>query len=208
MQYTGFYKLIGTSDWEFDRSNSQWQEFISQMNSNPNIDTIKKFCIYGRREDVDNDKKVGCFSYDFNKKTNNIHIHFIPPIEIGSLSSSQKGKRFRELQEMFLSIKNNYPQARNVVGFSWLYNIHAYQRLFPKEYFENMKVNTDWYKSLAVWGQFINNDLTLKDKNVTEFLDCTKDKNQLSDLQACFPFHVCEPVANIRSFYNFYQIES
>ncbi len=206
LHHTGFYKLIGTSDWDFDAENPQWQEFISQMNSTPNIDTIKKFCIYGRRENPDNDKKFGCFSYDFNKKTNNIHVHFIPSTERGSLSSNQKDQRLCELKQMFLSIREHYPQAKRVIGFSWLHNIPSYQRLFPNEYFKNMSISKNWYKSLAIWGQFINSDLTLKEKDVMKFLNCIKNKDQLSELHECFPFHVGEPAADIQYFYDFYKI--
>ncbi len=207
LQHTGFYKLIGTSDWSFDRGSPQWREFAAQMNADPSIGTIKKFCIYGRMETVESDKKFGCFSYDFNEQTNNIHVHFMPSIDGGSLSLRQKDQRWAELRQMFLSIKEKYPQAKGVVGFSWLYNISAYQRLFPKEYFANMKVNTEWYKSLALWGQFINSDLTLKQGDVAKFLECIKDKHSVSELQECFSFHVCESVADIHHFYNFYQVQ-
>ncbi len=207
LQHTGFYKLIGTSDWSFDRSNPQWQEFIGQMNVAPTIDSVKKFCIYGRRETIENNKKFGCFSYDFNEQTNNIHVHFMPSIEKGVLSLQKKDQRLSELQQMFFSIKENYPQAKNVVGFSWLYNISAYQRLFPKEYFKNMKVNKGWYKSLAIWGQFINGDLTLKQEDATKFLNCIKNKCSVDELQGCFSFHVCEPMADICYFYNHLRIK-
>lgn len=206
LHHTGFYKLIGTSDWNFDRTNPQWQAFITEMNINPSIDTIQKFCIYGRRETIDGDKKFGCFSYDFNEKTGNIHLHFMPSLEGRSLALDQKDQRLQELRQMFLSIKTKYPQVKKVVGFSWLHNISAYQRLFPREYFENMKINKGWYKSLALWGQFINSDLSIKKEEVTLFLDCIRNKGSVSELQDCFPFHVGEPVAEVNHFYSFYQI--
>jgi hypothetical protein len=117
LQHTGFYKLIGTSDWDFNKNNPQWQELASQINSNPNIDIIKKFCIYGRTEDVENDKKFGCFSYDFNEKTGNVHLHFMPSIEKGSLSFHQKDQRLQELQQIFLSVQKKISPSEKCSRF-------------------------------------------------------------------------------------------
>ena len=57
---------------------------------------------------------------------------------LGALSRARGPERIRELTAMFTDIRRAHPEAEAFAGGSWLYNLPAYQALFPPEYIATM----------------------------------------------------------------------
>ena len=150
----------------------------------------------------------GCFSYEYEKDENYIQLHFrntdLP--EPGALSKERIAERQKELKKMFREIKQAYPQAKTVCGFSWLYNLQAYNRLFPIEYVKTARPVAYWFKSTALWGQFLDSAGKVKYDLAQSFLNKMEAQTSLKDLTACFPLPLLEVEAEIDYFYKFYAI--
>ena len=99
-----------------------------------------------------------------------------------------------------------YLEAETVSGFSWLYNIDAYKRLFPKRYIENCKEIHGWFKTVALWGQFVDRGLQVKKDIALTFEKCIQTKNSIEELEACFPYKILQPKCEIIDFYTLYNI--
>lgn len=111
--------------------------------------------------------RFGCFSCHVHRQgefAGRIDIHFsnaeFDPVS-GPLSQNKIGFRQHELRDMFQFIQSEYPEADRVHGNSWLYNIEAYQRLFPNEYLEHAQIDetSDSLSTGRFWGQFADNRL-------------------------------------------------
>lgn len=211
IDYTSYYKLFGISGWEFDTTHPIWKEFIKRFNNSEN----KLSFIYehykekgGIKEEEDKER-FGCFSYELEEKDNCVSIHFrnLDKSGLGPLSNESKSQRIKELKQMFKSVKNNFPEVKTVCGFSWLYNLESYTRLFPPQYTNNPKVVNTWYKSMAIWGQFFVHTGKLKKAAVVGFLKKVVKAKTLEELKNSFPLKLIEVSAPIRYFYEFYEIK-
>ncbi len=208
LQYTSFYKTFRIEGWDFDSENETWKEFIKNFSDSENkLDAVYEFYLKHNREKEDH-KYFGCFSYEYEKEEQYIQVHFRnnDDPEPGALSRDRILVRKNELKEMFEEIRQKYPEAKTVVGFSWLYNIPAYLRLFPEEYIHNAKVVSGWFKTGALWGQFLDSAGDLRQDMAARFRECIKDKTKIEELDQCFEYRVLEPEIDIDIFYKFYGI--
>lgn len=206
LNYTSFYKTF-IPDWDFSPENPLWIEFVNEFkNTVDKTEVITK--LYKTREPVQlTEKYFGCFSYKYVPKKKTIFTHFKNNgEEDGVLSKERKEARFQELKEMFSEIKEKHPEVEKVSGFSWLYNIEAYKRLFPKEYIENPNVIKGWFKTLAIWGQFVDRNLNVREDVISKFKECIKTKNSIEELENCFPYKILQPKCDIIHFYKFFNI--
>jgi hypothetical protein len=207
LNYTAFYKIFGTHDWDFNATNPIWVSFLEQFQkSDDKIATIYDFYLNITRDEEKEEHVFGCFSYHYEEKEKYIQLHFKnnETDGIGPLSDEQMPIRRSELKSLFADAFATYPQAETVVGFSWLYNLDAYKRLFPVEHIASAKVVPDWYKSLALWGQFFDKDGNLKEEMVQAFRTCSTHKNTVEELTACFQFQVLELQTGVAIFKNYY----
>lgn len=206
LEFSSIYKDIGIEDWFFNKENPIWISFIKEFSEHDPLLTIVKFCsdnIFKLTTDI----TFGSFCFDYNNENGIIKIHFKNlKHNKGLLSIENHNKRLDELKEMFIYIKKNYPKAKIVKGFSWLYNLKSYNSLFPKVYTENMTVNKNWFKSLALWGQFFDGEFNLRKNTVLFFNENLNKINKKEDPSNCFQFKVLEPVCDIKNFYSFYNI--
>lgn len=210
--YTGFYKYFKIPDWEFRKDNPKWIEYMNLINQSEDItDTSYQFYLNNLNEsdETSHHPKFGCFSYEYEEKDNAIQIHFTNKDDpnIGALSKERADLRRQELKEMFTEIKNKFPDLKEIWGFSWLYNIEAYQRLFPQEYLKTKVEVKNWFRSQALWGQFIDNYGKVKNDLAERLLECIKDKTTIEELRMCFPYSIQELIVRPQVFYDFYNIE-
>lgn len=208
INFTTLYKHFNIPDWDFDSKNPVWQDFIQKFHdAEDKTEAVYSFYLDRLKEEKDG-PHFGCFSYEYEAKENYIQVHFKnrEEAEIGPLVAQKIDARKKELRDMFTEIKSKYPNVVSVVGFSWLYNLEAYKRLFPPEYTQNPKVVSGWFKTSALWGQFIDHKKHLKPDLAEEFRNCIKTKGTIEELEECFPFRLLEPETDIKNFYNFYGI--
>jgi hypothetical protein len=211
LQYTSFYKTFRIEGWDFKPDNPTWRSFVNEFNESkdPLTTTYNFYLKQIEFKGEKNKKKLfGCFSYEYDKSKKSVSIHFrnVDSPEPGALSRERMPTRKRELKEMFREIKDKYPEAKEVWGFSWLYNLEAYKRLFPPQYMQHYKTVTNWYKSTALWGQFLDSSGQLKQETTDNFADCINTKNTISELKGCFPLKLLEPWADVKYFYQFYDL--
>jgi hypothetical protein len=81
--------------------------------------------------------RFGCFACVAPAEDGVVRIHFTNRTgdpDVGPLAAARMPERLSELRAMFGFVCETWPQARSVVGGSWLYNLEAYRRLFPPAY--------------------------------------------------------------------------
>lgn len=164
----------------------------------------------------------GCFAYDQadeggEKKSGEIRIHFYNSEfdTVGPLDKSKIELRKKEIHDVLQDIKKAHPEAKEITGLSWLYNVPAYQRLFPQSYIDSLKVNTQdfqWKRGTTIWGQFIDSEFNLKKDLADELLRRLKNlpvEKPLSDLFKEGPplMAPLEARGSIEDFYTMYGIE-
>jgi len=113
-------------------------------------------------------------------------------------------RRFEEtkgnLYTMMKEAKEKFPNLTWVTGNSWLYNIEAYRRLFPKEYLDTGKFNTHSFHGLGLWGQFLNKGLQIKKDVAEEFYKKLDVAQTFEQAMEAFPYMVIGLKAPIDCF--------
>lgn len=206
--YTPVYYLIGNYDWELNKDSIYWKEFIQRVKEKEDLEEII-YDMYLKNYQEFNHKWFGCFRYRYIEDENGdgiVKMHFLNDrtSKEGPLSSSQKENRLKELKNMFEDVKKNYPNAKYVKGGSWLYNLNAFKRLFPREYFVEMHSIHQKPQMLVIWGQFINSEWGIKKSEANEFLSKLEKANTERDLENVFELIELFPKCDIKYFYDFY----
>lgn len=214
LKYTGFYITFRIQNYDFNPNHPTWSEYLDYLGSNTSAWADKSYEFYLVQVNKDHpkdqrfSKKFGCFFYELDEQNNCIYIHFKNKMggSPSSLSFSEKNKRIHELKAMFSYINEKKLSAAYVCGHSWLYNIEAYNRLFPPTYIKSAKVNREWFGSTALWGQFVDNDGEIKRDIADRFRNCIASAVNLDELKQCFEHPVLEPESRIEVFFKFYGI--
>ncbi len=218
MEFTSFWRRIhdplvlktNKTEWSFDPETPQWRELCFRINNNQLADIVA-YDLYLRNNNSTEAGKqyFGCFRYDFISQVGNdygvIKIHFKnrdSSIE-GPLSKERQKARRHDLKRMFEHISENYPEAKIVKGGSWLYNLKSYQRLFPKMFTSNMKVEEiPFPRTSGIWGQFLNSDRQVNEKMKCSFIQKVNNAKSSEELLECFEFRILFPSTDIEYFYN------
>jgi len=211
LNMTAFYRILGL-DWSLDPQNPIWQAYVKGLHQvDINADTNWSYQFYLERSDqlptYDN-QHWGCFGYEYRSERRLIHLHFwnLDESGYGPLRHQRKETRLAELRSMFSHIKRMHTEAMGVHGSSWLYNLEAYQRLFPVEF--GLSANTDSPHLVArsLWGQFLRYDWRLNDERAEVFLDRLNRLEEEQQYAQCFPFQVLITQASIELFFAFYGV--
>jgi len=203
--FTPIYYLIGNYDWEFKEDSIYWQEFLQRYENGEDLVELVYDMYMKNYQEFSNFKWFGCFRYSFveDEKGNGVvKLHFLNNCtsKEGPLSLSQRGKRLKELKDLFEDVKENHPNAKYVQGGSWLYNL----RLFPKEYINNMKSIYPKPQMLVIWGQFINSEWGINRERAERFLEKLEKCKTEEDLKNVFELIELFPKCDIEHFYDFY----
>jgi len=207
--HTPIYYLIGNYDWEFKEDSIYWKEFLERYKQKENLVELVYDMYKKNYQEFGKHKWFGCFRYRYveNERGEGIvKIHFLNDrsSKEGPLASSQKENRLKELKKMFEDVKKNYPNAKCVQGGSWLYNLESYKRLFPEEYFVNMKSTRPKPQMLVIWGQFINSEWGIKKDKAEAFLSKLAKAKTEEELEQVFELVELFPKCEIKYFYDFY----
>jgi hypothetical protein len=201
---TIFYKRIGALDWNHVPENPRWKEYWKKVLEGEDSATTA-YKIYMEKFATSNPNR-DCFTYSYEEKDKTIHLHFSNNFANGKspLDPVNLPKRRGELKRIFGEIKEKYPGAKSVAGFSWLYSMEAYKSLFPKEFTGNLKQTEPGTRGNGAWGQFLTHRGELNLKRADMFLGKVEKAKTLEELQAAFPIPTFETNCEIEKFYEFF----
>ena len=133
-----------------------------------------------------------------------VRIHFRNRFNrdaVGPLHASNVAQRRAELTEMFAFVAERWPEAKAVIGGSWLYNTESYRRLFPPAYSASRTPLTGPrpIHGLSTWGQFLDYRGALRRSVADDFM---RNLNTLDVEQPwlSFPFQVLQTKAPFEAF--------
>ena len=209
MDYTNLYIRFGLGR-EFDPAHPGWREYLAGLRgANDEGDWTHRFCVT-RAERVIPPGLVatfGCFSYArLSDDRIRLHFHNAEVDGHSPLARERQHHRLADLAGLFAHVKRTSSTAVRVVGASWLYNLDAYHRLFPKSYVASARTLTRRFQHMPLWGQFLNRHGGVKEHLARELFDGLGQRPRLEELDACFPFQVLGVEAPADEFYAFYDV--
>lgn len=209
LQYTNFYVRFGLGR-EPDRTHPGWQEYVAGLReARDGREWTYRF--YRERAHAVAGPPVvatfGCFAYS-RLREDRLRLHFQNADTDGtsSLGSARRGQRVADLAALFAHVKAAEREPLGVVGASWLYNLEAYRRLFPKPYLATARVLRGRFQRMPLWGQFLDRHGSIKPSLAAEFLERLARQSSVENLDQCFPLPVLTVEAPVREFYAFYGV--
>ena len=209
LQYTTFYIRFGLGR-EADRTHPDWQEYVAGLRDVRDGGEWTYRFYLERGQAVAGPPVVatfGCFAYS-RLRADRLRLHFQNADTDGasSLGSARRSQRMADLAALFAHVKATEREPLSVVGASWLYNLEAYRRLFPKSYLATARVLRDRFQRMPLWGQFLDRHGSIKQDMADRFLERLERQSRLEDLDRCFPLPVLAVEAPVREFYAFYGV--
>jgi len=206
-EYTNFYVRFGLGR-EFDCEHETWRAYLAGLRSAADRrDWTYRF--YLKDPEATTAPALtatfGCFSYGF-QSANVVRLHFINADADGQspLGVARIERRRAELTAVFKHLKRTVAEDVTVVGISWLYNLDAYRRLFPKVYAASGRVVRRRFRSMPLWGQFLDHRGQVKEALQRRFLRSFAAESTLAQLDDCFPLQAIAVQAPARQFYECY----
>ena len=212
LDYTTFYIRFGLGR-EFDSEHPVWREYVAGLQSALDRgDWTFRFYQMRAQQPVLPPHLVatfGCFSYS-RLSDDQLRLHFQNAESNGDapLAAARREQRVADLTAMFAHIQQTGDHGLRMIGASWLYNLAAYRRLFPAAYLETARAIKGRFRHMPLWGQFLNRHGETKDTVAREFLDRLRLHSTIENLDQCFAFHVLRLEAPVRSFYDFYGLDT
>lgn len=111
-------------------------------------------------------------------------------------------RRMADLTALFTHVRRMWPRPPRVVGASWLYNLSAYRRLFPPAYLATARPIGQRFRSMPLWGQFLDRHGELRPGVTREFLGRLQRQCSMDGLDLCFPLPVLSLEAEATVFYD------
>lgn len=209
LEYTHLYLAFGLGR-DFDPENAAWQKYLHQIpRSGGQLSaTTHRFYLerIAEHPKPEPEHPFGCFSYTLWDK-DRVRVHFRnATMASGVLQKEKVPERISELKEMFRHLKKVVPANSMVIGGSWLYNIGAYRRLFPMTYLDSAQPSLEDYQFIALWGQFLFSDGSVRPCLAEAFLERMERQKTLEGLKSCFPYQVLRLQSSIQDFYTCYGI--
>jgi hypothetical protein len=142
---------------------NRWNDFVARI-SDPEIERrdALSLCMrwYEARPQLATVRSFGCFSFDSPDASGVLRIHFVPPetTSASPLACANTGARVQELCELFSHVCHEERGVLSVRGVSWLYNLEAYRRLFPRSYVMSIQAIKGplHLNGSSTWGQVLN----------------------------------------------------
>lgn len=212
LYYTGLYGALFVPTPNKDPKHELWITFLDSLKGKDLKSAVYDFYVKRTKErDRYYEKKVysgkPCFIYHTEGENAYLHFNNNEGAEPGPLSKSSMPKRIRELKNIFQEIHDKHPEIKNVCGYSWLYNIPAYTRLFPPEFVDSgIKAKDDF--GFNIFGQFLDSSENLKMELVQEFLNNINQAITFEQLIDSFRYYPIRTSASIDIFYAFLGIKN
>jgi hypothetical protein len=208
-EYTNFYVRFGCGR-RFDDEHESWRAYVAGVrNASDGRDWTYRF--YLRDPEATTAPPVvatfGCFSYAF-QAPDVVRLHFVSTDRQGNspLGAPRLEHRRAELTALFGHLKRTAGEGVTVVGTSWLYNLEAYRRLFPPAYVSSARAVRGRFRSMPLWGQFLDYRGRVKEALNGAFLETLSKQTTITNLDECFPFSVLAVEASAHQFYDHYDV--
>lgn len=209
LKYTHLYLAFGLGR-SFDPTLPAWVEFLSGLvQSSDPLDWINLTYarLSGGLPSPVPENSFGGFSYAV-WEGGRVRLHFRVVTDCSSpLKRAEMPARLRELLTLFAHLRVSAPNARTVLGGSWLYNIEAYRRLFPANYLATASPEEPETQFIALWGQFLDHNRQVKPDLAARFLETIAHQTTLESLLNAFPYPVLRLEGPVEEFYRFYGVE-
>jgi hypothetical protein len=209
LEYTNFYVRFGLGR-EFNPDHEGWQSYVAGLRGAED-GREWTYHFYLSEPEAKTAPPVvatfGCFSYAVPDGSH-VRLHFRNTEADGCspLSTARIERRRAELAVLFTHMKTSVSQDTPVVGASWLYNLRAYRRLLPPGYVSTARPIRGGFRSMPLWGQFLNRHGEVRESMAESFLNALAQTSNLSDVGKCFPFQALTATAPVRQFYDFYEV--
>lgn len=191
-----------------DAGAPRWNLFLCRMNSvgNDPAEQIALCAEFQRsRSCAEFERAFGCFSYDPPDASGTLRIHFLvrDGIRSSPLAVENISARRSELQDLFSHVQRTEPRVSNVRGVSWLYNLHAYRRLFPPAYGASVQpVSFPLHlNGTSTWGQVLNWRQEVR-PNVRDQLLARLSDMEITAPWLVFPLQALVATSQIDVFYD------
>ncbi|MGN6082166.1 hypothetical protein [Trinickia sp.] len=208
LDYTNLYIRFGLGR-AFDPYDSIWRDYTDGLRQATDIsDWTYRFYLTRCEQAASppTTPSFGCFSYVMqDAQCVRIHFQNWDPVTVSPLSTERYPIRLAELRSLFCDVFANNPDARRVVGTSWLYNLRAYRRCFPEEYVAGAKAECR-FRNMSLWGQFLDRHGSIKASSAEDFMQRLTAVADLRTLASIFPLQALAAEAPIAAFYRFYGI--
>ncbi len=208
LEYTTLYLAAFGLTRSFDADDPIWREYVQGLGETVDPLDWTEQCFLARAQPFVPPDLFGCFRYDYGVDAATIRIHFEARDMSGSsaLSKERMPERMQELRTMFATVRKRHPEAKLVRGNSWLYNIQAYQRLYPPSFSAALAPAGYEFQFLSLWGQFLHRTGELRQPVASTFLACVEEQTTLAGVEQCFPYRVLKTTCDIQEFYSWYNL--
>lgn len=189
------------------RGEEAWASVLLRASDKPDsLTSVLQRCLQLRTGNSAGSKvsAFGCFSYGSPDESGIVRIHFMPPDgqNTSPLSSENLAQRQDELRAMFTHIRRLEQRAKVVRGVSWLYNVHAYKRLFPDDYAASVELPRFpvHLNGSSTWGQVLDWQQKVKPEAQSAIL-CKITHMRAQAPWEVFPLQALKAQCGIGSFY-------
>lgn len=215
-KYTMFPWRIGVRTAQDAAQSDIWQKFVKELASlskhSDRIDLVHKLLTQRSRKSEElAGHEFGCFSLDPVGEDGVVHMHFVNKDrdDMSPLDETRHERNMKDLTALFQYVSDHYPHAKTVYGRSALFGSKAFQKLMPLEYIASCKevASNKLFQGTARWGQFLDFKGQVKPELKEEFLKNLENLD-VKKLWEAFPRPAFEGNAEIKHFYNFYDIDT
>lgn len=209
LEYTNFFVRFGFGR-GFDPDHDGWQRYLTGLRSSADgREWTYRYYLRepGGRTAPRGEARFGCFSFEI-RAGNVVRLHFrnADPHDSSPLDAARMDRRRDELAARFAHLKSRVGGDVPILGASWLYNLRAYRRLFPPAYVSSARPVQGAFRSMPLWGQFLDRRGQIRESMAEPFLNAVARTSKLGDLAACFPFQALTVTAPAREFFDFYGV--
>lgn len=201
--YTNVYVRLGCGR-DFDVEHARWREYLAGLRSGGD-GRAWTYGHYLRDAETRTAPPLvatfGCFSYALDG-SDAVRLHFADA-ETGDLSPlgrSRVEERRAELAALVAHVESTIGSDVVLRGISWLYNLEAYRRIFPAAYLASGRVVRGRYRSMPLWGQFVDRRGRVRDEVAGKFLRRLSACASLDGLDDCFALHPLAVEAPLHAF--------
>jgi hypothetical protein len=209
LDYTNLYIRFGIGR-DFDPAHPRWQGYLAGLRAaeSPGEWTYQFYLACPPAPPAPGlVATFGCFAYA-HLPDGRVRLHFRnaePPVR-SPLGPERRAERVAELRALFDHVSRRLPDSTPVAGASWLYNLEAYRRLFPRAYVESGQVMRGRFQRMPLWGQFVDRHGEVREHAAKRFLDrLDRQAGRLEGIDECFPFQVIGVQAPVRVFLDWYR---